>query len=166
MPLPPQLVELCGRMREIGMVVVEEPDHLNVRLPYFCSVRVYLVDGCLRFEAYFGLVPRTRSTMAKLGAFTGFTVAALRAGVPYALGVGIIGVMLGIYDIVRTIATENVITRVGLLYSQLLNGERSRPTLGESTTTRALGPGSMSSSTTSTPGIRDELRVRPPPIDR
>ena len=161
MTLPPQLVELRGRMREIGMVVVEEPDHLNVRLPYFCSVRVYLIDGCLRFEAFFGLVPRTRSTMGKLGAFTGFTVAALRAGVPYALGVGIIGVMLGIYDVIRTIATENVITRVGIVYAQLLDGERPQPTFRESTAPIALGPGSMASSTSPTLGMHDELRVRP-----
>ena len=47
MPLLAELVELRQRLQEIGMVVVEEPDHLNVRLPYFCSVRIYLTDGCL-----------------------------------------------------------------------------------------------------------------------
>src|SRR3954471_18217902 len=114
MPLDPELVELRHRLQEMGMVVVEEPDRLTVRLPYFCSVRIKLVDGCLRFDPFFGLVPRTRSTMVKLLIYMGFTVAAFKAGVPYALAVGIVGIMLGIYDIIRTIATESVITRAGI----------------------------------------------------
>lgn len=142
------------------MVVVEEPDHLNVRLPYFCSVRIYLTDGCLRFEPFFGLVPRTRSTMGKLVVFTSFTAAAFRAGVPYALGVAVVGIMLGIYDIIRTIATENVITRAGAVYTQLLHGDRARPTIGESTATRELGPGSVPVTTPSTRATPDALRIR------
>ncbi len=142
------------------MVVVEEPDHLNVRLPYFCSVRIHLVDGCLRFEAFFGLVPRTRSTIGKLGVFTAVTVAAFRAGVPYALGIAVVGIMLGIYDIIRTIATENVITRAGAVYTQLLHGDGSRPTFGESTAMRELGPGSMPFTAPSTRATPDEPRIR------
>jgi hypothetical protein len=160
MPPVPELIELRHRLEEIGMVVVEEPDHLNVRLPYFCSVRIYLVDGCLRFEPFFGFIPRTRSTMGKLFVFTSFTAAAFRAGVPYALGVGIIGIMLGIYDVIRTIATENVISRAGIVFTQLRHGERSRPTFSASTATRALESGSMPSSTPPAPATRDELRIR------
>ena len=136
------------------MVVVEEPDHLTVRLPYFCSVHIYLVDGCLRFEPYFGFVPRTRSTVGKLFVFTSFTVAAFKAGVPYALGVAIIGIMLGIYDVIRTIATENVISRTAMVYAQLLHGERP------STPTRVLERGSMPMSVSPAPTTRDELRIR------
>lgn len=142
------------------MVVVEEPDHLNVRLPYFCSVRIHLADGCLRFEPFFGVVPRTRSTMAKLFVFTTFTAAAFKAGMPYALGVGIIGIMMGIYDVIRTIATENVISRASSVYTQLLHGERPLAAFGESTVTRALEAGSMPSSTLPTPAMREELRSR------
>lgn len=160
MPPNPELVELRHRLREIGMVVVEERDHLTVRLPYACSVRIYLVDGCLRFEPFFGLVPRTRSTLGKFFIFTSFTVAAFRAGVPHALVVAFVGIMMGIYDVVRTIATENVISRTGIVYAQLLHGERSRPTFPESSATRALAPGSMPASASPPTATRDELRMR------
>ena len=142
------------------MVVVEEPDHLTVRLPYFCSVRIYLVDGCLRFEPFFGLVPRTRSTIGKLFVFTSFTVAAFRAGVPYALGIAIVGIMIGIYDIIRTIATENVISRAGIVYTQLLHAERPPQTFGAPTAPRALEPGAAASSTPPFSATRDTLHIR------
>lgn len=143
------------------MIVVEEPDHLTVRLPYFCSVRIYLVDGCLRFEPFFGLVPRTRSTMTKLVMFTGFTLVAFKGGVPWALGIAMIGIMSSIYDVIRLSVTENVISRASLIYAQLVYGavgpgSAPAPSIS-SASTRALDSGSTP--TVHSPA-RDELRVR------
>lgn len=94
------------------MVVVEEPDHLNVRLPFFCSVRVYADGGRLRFESYFGIVSRVRSTTLKLGGITMAAIIAARYGATSAGIAAFVAVIAGIYDSIRWQVTEHAITRI------------------------------------------------------
>lgn len=94
------------------MVVVEEPDHLNVRLPFFCSVRVYSDGDRLRFESYFGVVTRVKSTTLKLGVGTILAVASARYGIGFAGVFALIAIVAGIYDSIRWQVTEHAITRI------------------------------------------------------
>jgi len=112
MPIPAQLVDLRPRLEAVGMIVVEEPDHLNVRLPFFCSVRVYSDGDRLRFESYFGVAARVKSTVLKLGATTALAIASARFGVGYAGIVGLLAIIAGIYDSIRWQLTEHAVTRI------------------------------------------------------
>ena len=115
MPIPAQLVDLRARLEAAGMIVVEEPDHLNVRLPFFCSVRVYSDGERLRFESYFGVATRVKSTTLKLGATTVLAVASARVGLGYAGIVALLAVIAGIYDSIRWQLTEHAVTRITTL---------------------------------------------------
>jgi hypothetical protein len=112
MSIPAQLVDLRPRLEAAGMIVVEEPDHLNVRLPFFCSVRVYSDGERLRFESYFGVATRVKSTTLKLGATTVLAVASARLGVGYAGIVALLAIIAGIYDSIRWQLTEHAVTRI------------------------------------------------------
>jgi hypothetical protein len=125
MPIPVELLELRGRLEEVGMVVVEEPEHLVVRLPYLCSVRIFADNGRLRFAPYLGLQPRTRATLIKLVGFGAVALLSTRLGESYAVGALVAGVLFGVYDIFRVMLTENVITRASLIYSQMRHGAAS-----------------------------------------
>ncbi len=128
MPISPELLELRGRLEEVGMVVVEEPNHLTVRLPYFCSVRVFYDNGRLRFAPFLGMLPRTRATLTKLGLFGAVGLASIRVGTPYTVGIVIIAMMFGIYDVFRVTITEHVITRASMIYSQMRRGSSDSAT--------------------------------------
>jgi hypothetical protein len=124
MPLDPPLLELRARLEESGMVVVQEPDYLTVRLPYFCSVRVRYADGRLRCEPRFGAVARTRATLFKM-----FGTWALAASALATYGVTPLPILLGVlvavssgYDVLRTIVTENIVTRVTFIWSMMRHG--------------------------------------------
>jgi hypothetical protein len=135
MPIPAQLVELRSRLEMAGMVVVEEPDHLNVRLPFFCSVRVHSDGSRLRFESYFGVVSRVRSTTLKLGGASLVAIAAARYGATFAGIAAFLAVIAGIYDGIRWQLTEHAITRITTLNALLMM----------ETSTSALAPGYGSS---------------------
>lgn len=115
MPIPAQLVELRSRLEAAGMIVVEEPDHLNVRLPFFCSVRVYSDGERLRFDSFFGVMSRVRSTTLKLGGITVLAILASRYGVTYAGLAAFLAIIAGIYDSIRWQVTEHAITRITTL---------------------------------------------------
>jgi hypothetical protein len=112
MSISPRLAELRSRLEVAGMIVVEEPDHINVRLPFFCSARVYSDAERLRFESYFGLFSRVKSTSMKLGGFTVLAIASGHYGLGYAGIVALLAVVGGIYDSIRWQVTEHAITRV------------------------------------------------------
>jgi hypothetical protein len=117
MPLPTQLIDLRLRLESVGMIIVEEPDHLNVRLPFFCSVRVYSDGDHLRFESYFGVVGRVKSTVLKLGATTVLAFASAHYGIGYAGALALLAVVAGIYDSIRWQVTEHAITRISTIAS-------------------------------------------------
>ena len=133
------------------MVVVEEPDHLNVRLPFFCSVRVYSDSGRLRFESYFGIVSRVRSTTLKLGGVTVLAIAAARYGATSAGIAAFVAVIAGIYDSIRWQLTEHAITRIATL-NAFAAMEPSTP---------ALAPGYGSAA-----GLRSGSSAAAPGVDR
>jgi hypothetical protein len=143
MPISVELVELRARLEEVGMVVVQEPDYLTVRLPYFCSVRIHSDQRRLRFEPYVGMVPRTRATIFKLALLSAVTLTAARIAGPLALGIIGVAILVSLYDIVRVTITENVITRASLVYAQMPRAERAGhgdapPIAGNATTDRLL----------------------------
>lgn len=110
-----ELLDLRARLESAGMVVVQDPDHLTVRLPYFCSVRVYFVDGHLKFDPYFGMVPRVRATAIKGAAMFGLSVSVMKLGTSYLVGMLVLLILAGVYDIVRWLITEQTITRTVML---------------------------------------------------
>jgi hypothetical protein len=115
MPIPLQLAELRPRLEAVGMIVVEEPDHLNVRLPFFSSVRVYSDGTRLRFESYFGVAARVKSTTLKLGGITVLAMLASRYGLAYAGVFALLAIVSGVYDSIRWQITESAITRVMMI---------------------------------------------------
>jgi hypothetical protein len=115
MPIPAQLVELRSRLEAAGMIVVEEPNHLTARLPFFCSVRVYSESDRLRFDSFFGVMSRVRSTTLKLGGLSMLAIASSRYGVGYAGIVALLAIIAGIYDSIRWQVTEHAITRITTL---------------------------------------------------
>lgn len=139
MAIPVELRQLRERLQDIGMVVVEEPEWLVVRLPYFCSVRIHFVEGHLRFEPHLGMLPRTRATMTKLLGFTFLTVAAMARGLPLQAPIALatIGIMASIYDAIRVVVTEGVITRASAVYSGLVHGQTANALPTQQT--RAIG---------------------------
>jgi hypothetical protein len=124
MSIPVELVELRWRLESAGVVVVEEPDHLTIRLPFFCSVRVYSDEGRLRVESFFGLVARTRATVMKFGAMALFAAAAIRFGTTYSIGVAIIAVLVAAYEGIRWLITEQATSKAQLIWA-LSHPERS-----------------------------------------
>ena len=115
MPISAQLADLRARLETAGLIVVEEPEHLNVRLPFFCSVRVYSDAARLRFESYFGVAGRVKSTVAKLGGLTLLALASARYGMAYGGIVALLALVAGIYDSIRWQITEHAITRISII---------------------------------------------------
>lgn len=133
-----ELIELRARLESAGMIVVQDPDHLTVRLPFFCSVRVYFVGGRLRFDPYFGMVPRVRATAIKFAALGGMAVSVMKLGTNYVVGMSVLLILAGVYDLVRWLITEQTITRTVLL--DAMTGRPSAPaTLGEGAWDRGAG---------------------------
>jgi hypothetical protein len=139
MPLSAQLVELRPRLQAAGMIVVEEPDYLSVRLPFFCSVRVYSDGDHLRFEGYFGIVGRVRSTTMKFGGISALAVASTHFGIGYAGVVGLLAVMSGIFDSIRWQVTEHAITRISMIEALAASVEASARQLPGYATGAMLG---------------------------
>src|ERR1700753_4073526 len=115
MPLSAQLAQLRQRLETAGLVVVEEPDHLNVRLPFLCRVRVYSDGERLRCESYFGVAPRVRATVLKVGGLTVLAIGAAHFGMGYAGIVALLALISGIYDSIRWQITEHAITRIAMI---------------------------------------------------
>ncbi|HEY4303119.1 MAG TPA: hypothetical protein VGM82_01525 [Gemmatimonadaceae bacterium] len=115
MPISAHLVQLRLRLEATGMVVVEEPDYLTIRLPFLCSVRVYFDGERLRFDSYFGILARVKSTALKMGGMTLLAIAAPRYGLAYAGVVALLALVAGIYDSIRWQITEHAITRVSMI---------------------------------------------------
>ena len=157
MPISAQLADLRARLEAAGMIVVEEPEHLNVRLPFFCSVRVYADAERLRFDSYFGVAGRVKSTVMKLGGLTVLALALARYGVAYAGVVALLVLVAGIYDSIRWQITEHAITRISMI-AALAAAEASSPRqvagYGTSQILRAAD------SATATPGERVFVRER------
>jgi len=139
------------------MIVVEEPDHLNVRLPFFCSVRVYSDADRLRFESYFGVLSRVRSTSMKLGGLTVLAIASARYGIVYAGAVALLGVIAGVYDSIRWQVTEHAITRVTMIAALAAMEVPSGRRMAGYGTSQTLRSGDE---TSATPGERVFVRER------
>jgi hypothetical protein len=126
MSIDPALVDLRARLESGGMIVVQEPEYLSVRLPYFCSVQIRCERGRLRCDPFFGVVPRTRATLLKLIGTTSVAVSTvLTMGLaPLPVALGFLVVASAAYDVIRTILTENVITRVQTIWALNATAER------------------------------------------
>jgi Flp pilus assembly protein TadB len=103
-------------------VVVEEPDHVTVRLPFFCSVQVRYQDDRLNFEPYFGITPRTRATVLKLGALVVLCTGGIKLAAPFSVGLGSLAVLAGVYDVIRWLITEQAITRTQMIWTLMPRG--------------------------------------------
>lgn len=115
--ISPDLVELRARLEDAGVVVVQEPDYLTIRLPFFCSVRVKSNEGRLHLEGFFGLYGRVRSTTLKLIGMAAVAFVAARYGMPYMASMAVLSLMVGFYETIRWILTEHAITRVSTIRS-------------------------------------------------
>lgn len=156
MPIPAQLVELRSRLEAAGMIVVEEPDRLTIRLPFFCSVRVYSDGQRLRFESYFGIAARDRSTMLKLFGLGLLSVASVKFGFQYAGLTAFLAIIAGIYDSIRWQLTEHAITRVSMI-ATLANLQTDAPHLIATGTSQLLRSGANPSAV---PADRVHVRER------
>ncbi|MDB4877652.1 MAG: hypothetical protein JWM41_4098 [Gemmatimonadetes bacterium] len=127
MPIDPALLELRARLEESGMVVVQEPDYLSVRLPYLCSVQIRYDNGRIKCEPFFGVVGRTRATLLKMiGTSTIAVGALLTYGVtPLPMALGVLVAASAGYDVLRTTVTENVVTRVLFIWSMMHDRQSS-----------------------------------------
>jgi hypothetical protein len=141
MAISVRLAELRSRLEAAGMIVVEEPDHINVRLPFFCSVRVYSDAERLRFDSYFGVLSRVKSTTMKLGGLTVLAMASGHYGVGYAGIVALLAVIAGIYDSIRWQITEHAITRVSMIAALAAMEVPSARRLAGYGTSQTLRPG-------------------------
>src|SRR6476620_3610559 len=101
MPLPLELVQLRMRLQDIGVVVVEEPDHLTIRLPFFCSVQVRLVDGRLKLDAYYTLLPRMKATIIRFIVLGALCTGSIRIPAPFSLGLASLAVLAGMLEVIR-----------------------------------------------------------------
>jgi len=73
---------------------------------------VYSDGERLRFESYFGVATRVKSTTLKIGATTVLAVASARLGLGYAGIVALLAIVAGIYDSIRWQLTEHAVTRI------------------------------------------------------
>lgn len=135
-----RLRELERRLRSAGIVVAPFPDHLQVRLPLFASVRVSIADGQLVCEPRFGFVARDRATWVTLmGLGLATAVFLLTQGVtPVSLTLGFLSVSSTASTAIRYQLTESAITRVQTAWMLMTAGsfaqdaslvDRARPNL-------------------------------------
>ena len=118
MSLHPELVELQRRLEGLGVVAVEHPDHLCVRLPLICSVRVRYDGARLTTEPRFGALGRTRATAVLMGggATAVGTLLSTRGVTPTTLAVGLLVGLAASYEVMRYVLTESTVTRVQTLW--------------------------------------------------
>jgi len=117
-PLHPDLVELQHRLRRLGVVAVEHPDHVCVRLPLLSSVRVRYDGERLACEPRFGALGRTAATVVTVGGggLGAATFLALAGITPATLAGGFLVGLAGIYEVMRYVLTESAVTRVQALW--------------------------------------------------
>ena len=113
--IAPELVALRARLDAVGVVVVQEPEYLTIRLPFFCSVRVTFVDGRLRFEGFFGPASRVKSSTIRLTIIALIAASLAKFGPAYAGTMAVIAVLAAIYDVLRWMITEQAITRATIV---------------------------------------------------
>jgi hypothetical protein len=125
--LHPELVDLQRRLDRTGVVAVEHPDHLCVRLPLLCSVRVRYDGARLTTEPRRGAVERTRATALKLGGgAVAFGALLVTVGVDApTLAAGFFVGLAAAYDVLRYVLTESAVTRVQALWAARQAGPES-----------------------------------------
>ena len=121
MPLHPALLALQRRLQQIGTVAVDNPDHLEIRLPLFCTVRVSYDGNRMRLEPYFGATKRGNSTMITTALVAvGIPAIFLTAGAtPFTFSLAFLALGSRIYEVTRYVLTEATITRVQLLAASI-----------------------------------------------
>ena len=120
--------ELC----KLGYTVEDIASGISVRLPLFCSVRIYYDGKILRFEPRFGMISRSNATWLffVLLSLNLFVVTCLTAypffsdslrffsdGLRFFIGVTIVWSV--VWDVYRYILTENLITRAQYLVFEI-----------------------------------------------
>jgi len=137
------LKRLAARLERLGMVTAPFHDHVAVRLPLLCHVRVRVEHGRLRCDPYTGAVGRTRGTALVFVIFTLILSSTFgRDGITAeALTIGFMAVLAVAWETIRYVLTESCITRVqalvlaepGLLDDDPPLPSGSRPALGTGT---------------------------------
>ena len=121
MPMDPLLQQLGAELRRTGHAVVPHGDHLCVRLAFFASVRIRLVDGVLRCEKRFGLSSSELAVFGSTSVLATATAAAFALGapgpVPFVLA--FVSIFAALLDVTRMTMTEAVTTRIHLLFTLL-----------------------------------------------
>jgi hypothetical protein len=155
----PTLKRLANRLERLGMVTAPFADHVAVRLPLLCHVRVRIEQGRLRCEPYTGAVQRTRGTVLLLLMFGLLLVSGFRReGVSAeSMTMGFLAVLAFAWETFRYVLTESCITRVQALVLAepwLLDEEPAALAAGSRP---ALGTGSPAAAVIRQPA-RDEVR--------
>ena len=133
MSLHPELADLQHRLDRLGVVAVEHPDHLCVRLPLLCSVRVRYDGARMTCEPRFGALERTRATAVTIGggALGAATFLAFAGLTPATVAAGFLVGLAGAYDVMRYVLTESTVTRVQTLWAARHAGVAAAPAAPE-----------------------------------
>src|SRR3954468_5632881 len=124
--LHPELLAFQARLEAGGLVVARHADHICVRLPLLCSVRVRYDGERIVYEPRIGAVSRTAATVSTFGIATAAVVgfAATAAALPTVVTVGTLGVLAVGYDVLRYLVIEGAMNRATLLW-ELRPGART-----------------------------------------
>lgn len=159
MPLHPELVELQHRLQRLGVVAVEHSDHVCVRLPLLCSVRVRYDGARLTCEPRFGALGRTSATSVKLnGGAVGVATLLGTAGItPLTLAAGFLVGLAAAYDVIRYVLTESTVTRVMTLWEARHPGDTTPARVGAGGA-RELGAPAPVAAAASAGRVRDPVQ--------
>lgn len=164
MVLHPELVAFQGRLEEIGEVAALHSDHLCVRLPLLCAVRVRYDGSRLRCEPRFGATSRTAATAMSFAAAAAAVGGLLLADVamPALITGGLLVVLATAYNVMRYVISEAAVTRVSLLWGTRLTIAASAAVDRTHGQTRPLAPGDAPSALAAqTPPLSDRVRAIP-----
>jgi hypothetical protein len=123
----PEIAALRADLERLGIVVAPHRDHLCVRLPLFASVRVRVDDeGRLNCQPMFGPLPRTHALLFSTTLLTAAAIGLLYLTGLSALSVGaaFLSIMSGLGSVWSFVLTENCITRVHMLWTARMAGQR------------------------------------------
>ena len=125
MSLHPALVTFQRRLEAVGVVATPHGDHLCVRLPLLCAVRVRYDGARLTCEPRFATTSRNRATTVTGGGLgaAAAAFALLPAAAPLGLAAGALGALVVGYDLLGYVVTESAITRISLLWDRAHAGE-------------------------------------------
>ena len=113
---------LATLLRRHGYTVVPNGGEIELRIAFLIRIRVSVRDSALNCRTYFGFVERTRAAVLTTTVAMLVTMFVLHSSgiTPITLSIGFIGLMAGVYECLRFIASEGALAQIHQRWSEVI----------------------------------------------